>query len=412
MLTLYIYLFFFRDPGESHAQAGLEELGKAEPSLTNIEVDNLLKEVGIIGQEDDPNKRRFASSFPPGTDNTPKKLPLPDETGTIQEVSPLEPLPFFGVEPGVGEGTLPDSDPGDEPTSGDGSNSNGASLPPNVEPVDGSGAVRTHFYNMPVTGDKVLFVLDASSGGSERKGDEVLGLERELQRVVDSLSKEIEFNIWVFRGGKMAWCYDKFLPATSGNKAYSMIWINSYLELDADQFNEENKPDGYPGMYTSHSGLGWASPLFLAVENRPTSIFFVTSGWKTEQRVLAPIPTNVDWSPQKEASWQAAVSETKAWIQSENEERATQGLPPRPIFNMKQLVSRRYPDIAIPPATPVISEDKIYQELKARIEGAGDLGQCPIHVVIQHGDSPQGIQAMNKFKSLLSPYKGGVYLIK
>lgn len=411
MLTIYIYLFF-RDNGLSYAQ-GMPESEEATP-LPSVPIESLMEEVGFaVGQGDDPQKRRFAPSFPTETKDDPQKLPEPDESGTIEEVSPVESLPFFGVAPGVAEETLPDSDTAAGSGGQDGSSDESGAGLPNVQPVDGARGVSTHFYNMPVSGNKILFILDAETGKAREDSDGVLALEKELQRVVDSLGQEVEFNIWVFSGEKMAWCYDQFLPADSGNKAYSMVWIKIQLGLEDDEFNEENKPDGYPGMYNSHSGLGWASPLFLAVENAPSAIFLVTSGWKIGKGTSFPnLANSSGWSAQNEASWQAAVSETKAWIKGENERRALQGLPPKPIFNMKQVVSRRYPEVRVPPATPVFNEDKIYNELQKRVEGAGIKGLCPIHVVIQPGNISQGLPAMNKFKSLVMPYKGGVYLIK
>ncbi len=413
LLTIYIYIFFFQDTHTESLDGGQPQGHPPVPQDLNVALEEEVE--GLVSAEENPSNRRFASSLPPNPSLPQGKLVVPEESesGTIEPVAPVQPLQFFGVEPGVGEGSLPVEEDGAVVLPKDGAvNDTGGDNLLKVLPAEVGVTFSTHFYNMPVSGNRILFLIDGSSPWRGINGRGVLGLEKELQRVVDSLRPETSFNIWVFNGERMAWCYDQFLPATSGNKAYSMIWATGYFETMPEDFREENKPDGYPGMYSSRSGLPWSSPLFLAVEKKPSSLFLVTKGWFRPDPGTTEIMPNSNWPPESEARWQAALAETKEWINEENDRRAQEGLPPRPIFNIKQVVSRRHPNVKVPPSTPLLQEDKIYDELEERLQLQGDLKHCPIHVVIHPDEVSQGTVDKGKFQKLVSPYKGGVYLTK
>ena len=350
----------------------------------------------------------FLDKSPPSA-STPAKLP--NKGGVVTSTMPV--LNFVGVdtqfrnmELPIGELEALDAFP---------KSSSGvveASSSPPVVIDDSGSSLNTHFYNLPITGKKVLFLLEAIPSNNESDEAYILRLESELRHVVDSLDTNVLFNLFVFWGKKIALCNKEYMPANSGNKAYSIIWLKSYFNKDKEGFKEEHKPAGFPGMYSSQSGLDWASPLFLAVENRPDSIYLMSSSWKGATKRQAEIDSSLQWTEEKDAAWESALKETEQWIDEENERRVLQGLPPRPIFNLKQIVSRRHPDIQVPPALPRFHEDKVYDELKKRFVEFGAMNKCSLFVVVHTGLGRTVVGDMQKFKTLVLPYNGETYLVK
>lgn len=327
--------------------------------------------------------------------NSEGAMPLLSFVGVDQDIRAMEipPEPAVDLAVNIGE-TIDSSTGGDSPL---------------VITQNHSGqSLSSHFYNLPLKGKKLLFIIEAMTDWAESEEGRILSLENELQRVVDSLDDEVLFNIWVYSRDKISLCNKGYMPANAGNKAFSIIWIKSYFRKDNERFIEENKPIGYPDMYTSKSGLEWAPPLLLAVENQPEAIFLLSSSWNTS-------PSNQEgvlWTDQKEAAWQAALNETQRWIEEENQERALDGIPPRAIFNIKKLVARRHPEVAVPPALPRMHEDKIHPELKQQFQKSDISNQCPIFVLLHPNNFRDSQVDLQKFSSLVTPYKGSVYLVK
>ena len=441
MLAVYAYLLFvWNFASDETENINMEFQLVPESELSLHEISSILNEDSAENGSEEVPKRRFSSNFSPLAaelpsdkanknvsveemdvvkkqelhEKVPHPVPVPENFPTkgAAATSVMPMLNFVGVdskyrnmELPIGELEALDAFPKSSGTAV------ASSTPPVV--IDDSGtSLHKHFYNLPITGKKVLFLLEAVPGGRGNDEAYALGLENELQRVVDSLDEDVMFNISVFWGEKVSLCNKDFIQANAGNKAYSIIWLKSYFNNDKDGFNEENKPDGYPGMYSSQSGLDWASPLFLAVENRPDSIYLMSSSWKGATKLQSGTTSSLQWTDEKNDAWERALKETQLWIDEENERRVIQGLPPRPIFNIKQIVARRYPDVQVPPALPRLHEDKIYDELKKRFVEFGVMKKCSLFIVVHSGFGRTVAEDMQKFKTLVLPYNGETYLVK
>ena len=441
MLTVFAYLILVWDPAADEPEpidSEFELVPESELALNDIS--SLLDDSGAADAgEGGSLKRRFVTNFPPlpvelpseagelttvakeedvtGSQELQEKMPPPVSENLTIKGAPATPtmptLNFVGVDPKFRNMELPIGEL--EALDAFPKSANGVVEVSNSPPVviDDSGAsLHKHFYNLPITGKKVLFLLEAVPGTDKNTEAYIIGLEHELRRVVDSLEEGVVFNLLVFWGDKIALCNRDFMPANSGNKAYSIIWLKSYLNIDKDGFKEENKPDGYPGMYSSQSGLDWASPLFLAVENRPDSIYLMSSSWKGATKLQSDVASSLQWTDEKSEAWERALKETELWIDEENERRVLQGLPPRPIFNKNQIVARRHPDVQMPPALPRFHEGKIYDELKKRFVEFGVMNKCALFIVVHSGLGHSVGEDMQKFKTLVLPYNGETYLVK
>ena len=429
-MGVYAFFFFFWSPEKEGSIDSLPQHTEETP-LSELVLEELPEDLGIEEISPGVHKRRFlpTHSFPANTDPvTTQELNLEEpaseltgnESPDIPESSvsgsgaSMPMLSFVGIDPDIRTMELPPSEEHtlDIPLNIGNTGSVTTQNTPTIAVNDNaSHSLSSHFYNIPVRGNKILFIIEAISGWSQSEAGRILALENELQRVIDSLDSVVEFNIWVYLGNKIACCTKDFMPASSGNKAFSIIWMKSYFTNGSEGFVEEHKPVDYPSMYTSNSGLDWASPLFLAIESKPESIFLMSSSWKGADAISKSEGVD-EWTDAKEASWQAALKETQQWIDEENQRRALDGIPPRAIFNIKQIVTRRHPDVQPPPALPRLHEDKIYPELKQRVLEADILNKCPIHVILHPQSSRDSQSDLEKFSKMVLPYRGGVYLVR
>lgn len=425
LIGLYAFFFFVWSPA------------KEEPSTDNlfpevIPVSELVLEQlpEALGQEEiSPGvpKRRFPSDSPLSKGPKPI-LPItePKEEGTIiasgdgdsslsgSSSNSIPQLSFVGIDPDIRKMEIPvgDEPPVDLPENMGLAikNSNYADPPISIRHNNAGQSLSKHFYNMPISGNKILFIVEAMNDWTGYREGAILALENELQRAVDSLSEDQMFNIWAYSGDKLSLCNKEFMSANGGNKTFSIVWIKSYFTKDNDQFIEANTPIGYPSIYSSQSGLTWGPPLLLALDQKPESIFLLSSTWKKSS--LNAISEGEIWTDAKQAAWQAAMKETQDWIDEENRKRALEGIPHRAIFNLKKLVARRHPQVAVPPALPRMHEDKIYSELKEQYSKTGISNLCPIYVVLHPPNNHDGRVDIKKFSNLVTPYKGGVYWVR
>ena len=421
LIGVYAFFFFVWSPAKEPPPAE-NQFPEVIP-VSELVLDQLPKGLGEEEISPGVHKRRFLPDSPLSTEPNPI-IPVsepvdgtsnndgdPASSASSNNSMPL--LSFVGVDPDIRTMEIPpdDGSPVDLPENMGSTiqNSNYADAPLIAHNNIGH-SPSTHFYNMPITGKRILFIVEAMNDWTGYDEGAIIALENELQRAVDSLNEDVVFNIWAYSGDKISLCNKEFMPANGGNKTFSIVWIKSYFKKDNEQFIEANTPAGYPSMYSSKSGLTWGPPLLLAVEQNPESVFLLSSTWKkTSPNSNSEGET---WTDAKEAAWQAAVKETQKWIDEENRRRALEGIPHRAIFNLKKLVARRHPEVAVPPALPRMHEDKIYSELKEQFIKANILNECPIYVVLHPPNNHDGRVDIQKFSNLVTPYNGGVYWVK
>jgi len=271
----------------------------------------------------------------------------------------------------------------------------------------------SYFYNIPIRGQKILFILEASQGMSPNTAGEVLSLENELRRVVDSLKESQNFNIWVFMGNKIARCGTGFMQASMDNKVYSLLWLRShYQNLAKNDLVEDNKPAGYPESYSSESGLNWVNPLFLGLHSFPDEIFLVSSQWTHKDEQPGSIDAIRFWTREKQVRWKDAYEDTQKWLDDENRARKIKGFPPRAVFNLEALIAKRHPGVQQPPATLKNRDNAFQEEMEGLVHSKGLDNRFFLNIILYSPKVAGNMEHIHKFSKLARSYNGRFVLVE
>ena len=120
------------------------------------------------------------------------------------------------------------------------------------------------YYKVPLTGSRILFVMDTSI--SMRIGNRIGAAKRELTRTISELPGDVLFNVVVFNSGANAW-RSKLVPANEDNKHAAAYFVAGQA-----------------------MGTGTASfdALELAINQDAEVIYFVTDGEPFGGKIVAP----------------------------------------------------------------------------------------------------------------------------
>ncbi|MBT7854911.1 MAG: hypothetical protein HN675_16490 [Opitutae bacterium] len=285
---------------------------------------------------------------------------------------------------------------------------------PKLIEVREGGSGTTYFYNIPIRGDKILFLLEASSEMASSEPGGVLSLENELKRVVNSLTAKQKFNIWVFSGDKIARCEPDYMYADTANKVYSLLWLRGHYQHlgQKDIANEDNKPAGYPHSFSSESSLDWASPLFLGLHSYPDEIFLVGSSWQKNQSRPSSLDALRFWTRDKQIKWKDAYDETFKWLEDETRSRKINGLPPRAIISLNPLITKRHPNVEHPPEIIQNSDRTIFNELDGLVHARGLDGRVSLNTILYSTQKDGEIGDIHKFSTLARNYLGRFVLVE
>ena len=272
---------------------------------------------------------------------------------------------------------------------------------------------KNYFYNIPIRGEKILFLLEVSADMTISAKGAVLSLENELRRVVNSLQDNQLFNIWVFQKHRISRCEPDYMQASNANKAFSLLWLRGHYQyLGKQEIIEDNKPAGYPQSHPSVSSLRWATPLFLGLYSYPDEIFFVASEWQRN----APSPEALDairsWTRDKQTRWRAAYEETLNWLEDDNRVRQVQGLPPRAVISLKPIIAKRHPNVDHPPAILQKADSTLVKELDEIIYAKGLENRLSLNTILYSPKLQVRIEDIHKFSSLSRKYLGRFVLVE
>jgi hypothetical protein len=90
----------------------------------------------------------------------------------------------------------------------------------------------------------------------------------------------------------------------------------------------------------------WNQPAMLAMKEQADAVFLLTEGWGEIFHVEEPAK---QWSDAKMERWQEKVAEAEQKLAEENEERRSQGRPPRVLGGPHSKVSAYFPGEEHPP---------------------------------------------------------------
>ena len=120
------------------------------------------------------------------------------------------------------------------------------------------------YYKVPLTGSRILFVMDTSI--SMRTGNRIAAAKRELTRTIGDLPHDVQFNVVVFNRNASAW-RSKLMPASEDNKHAAAYFVAAQ------------------GMDT---GTASFDALELAINQDAEVIYFVTDGEPFGGRIVVP----------------------------------------------------------------------------------------------------------------------------
>jgi von Willebrand factor type A domain len=120
------------------------------------------------------------------------------------------------------------------------------------------------YYKVPLTGSRILFVMDTSSSMSI--GNRIGAAKRELVRAIGELPGDVQFNVVVFNRQANAW-RSKLMPANEDNKHAASYFVT-----------------GQPMA----SGTASFDALELAINQDAEVIYFVTDGEPFGGRIVVP----------------------------------------------------------------------------------------------------------------------------
>jgi hypothetical protein len=120
------------------------------------------------------------------------------------------------------------------------------------------------YYKVPLTGSRILFVMDTSI--SMRIGNRIGAAKRELTKTIGDLPGDVLFNVVVFNSRASAW-RSKLMPASEDNK-HSAAYFVAGQAMD--------------------TGTASFDALELAINQDAEVIYFVTDGEPFGGKIVAP----------------------------------------------------------------------------------------------------------------------------
>ena len=286
-------------------------------------------------------------------------------------------------------------------------------LPPEIIEVSDHQTGKNYLYNIPVRGQKVLFIIEASVKMTAHSDGAVLSIENELKRVINALENTQTFNIIAFQGDRISLCEADYMPVNNANKAFSMLWLRGHFQnVHKQKIIEDNKPDGYPEIFASASNLEWAEPLFMGMHSYPDEIFLITSNWYSDLEEHHASDASQFWTREKQALWRSAYEETTNWLEEENRSRKAQRIAPRAVISIGALISKRHPNIEQPPEELKQADAVLIKELDEIVYSRGLDNRLSLNTILYAMGKEGDISDIYKYSHLARKYLGQFVLVE
>lgn len=286
-------------------------------------------------------------------------------------------------------------------------------LPPEIIEVSDHQTGKNYLYNIPVRGQKVLFIIEASVKMTAHSDGAVLSIENELKRVINALENTQTFNIIAFQGDRISLCEADYMPVNNANKAFSMLWLRGHFQnVHKQKIIEDNKPDGYPEIFASASNLEWAEPLFMGMHSHPEEIFLITSNWYSDLDEQHASDASKFWTREKQALWRSAYEETTNWLEEESRSRKAQRIAPRAVISIGALISKRHPNIEQPPEELKQADTVLIKELDEIVYSRGLDNRLSLNTILYAIGKDGDISDIYKYSHLARKYLGQFVLVE
>jgi hypothetical protein len=150
----------------------------------------------------------------------------------------------------------------------------------------GSGTPQIDFFGISASGEKFVFIIDASAGmvAPETGGLPAYNYVKDtLCQTIAKMPAAVLYNVILYDGEKISLFRPQPVSATKANNAALTKWIQvvnqdlSSAGLAKEQDNYR-RPEPYPTAVGPDSA-GWLLSLQAAFEQRPDNVFILTSDW-------------------------------------------------------------------------------------------------------------------------------------
>lgn len=275
---------------------------------------------------------RRAEQLPVNIEELQKKVPQPRMVNRIVSAStgPVN-IPLLTPEMGLKLAGKPL-----EPKS-----LSGSSMPGNLN----IGVSGVNFFGVRSSGEKIVFVLDASKQMMEdsKGGYTTYKFAKDkIHKLVDAMPSATLFNVIIYSDSSVDMFRPQLVPAVQANRDALKEWL---APLNSDPFDVGRVARKYtpPVAYKSQIGAGtrfWLRAVQAAMEQTADTIFVLCAGFG---RYGVPGGARAEPDPKQMAEYNAKVAAVNAKAQKafsdENAARAKRGLPPKIIYDWNRYMT-------------------------------------------------------------------------
>ena len=265
------------------------------------------------------------------------------------------------------------------------------------------GVVGVNFFGTRSSGEKMIFILDASKQMMEdaKGGYYTYKFAKDkIHQLVDEMPAATLFNVLIYNDNSVDMFRPLPVPATQANRDSLKMWLEP---INSNPNRVGLVADGYRSPFSYQSELGrarhWLQAVQAAMEQTADNIFVLCGGFG-RYAVRQSGSTSAERDESKMAEYRAklkAVNEKAAQaLMAENAARDAKGLPPKIVYDwtryMEQELRLVLPDLPV-----------------ATGGGGGGRNVEPEKLVLDHLDAVWSAQYTPK--ELMPPRIHFVYLI-
>ncbi|MCF7849352.1 MAG: hypothetical protein K9M45_10910 [Kiritimatiellales bacterium] len=267
----------------------------------------------------------------------------------------------------------------------------------------GFGVSGVNFFGVKSSGEKLMFVIDASKDMLlDEKGAfyTYQYVKDRLFEMVSGMKAATLFNVMVFDGlNKDGWVHmfkPQMVPATEANRDALKAWFDPINKTPASvgalKKQANYKPNRqYDSVYAKEP-RDWTLGATAAMEQTPDNIFILGSGWnlqhisyERQQEMFHPGKTREQWlksegwsttqAEEAEANYMAMVDKAKKMLEQENKARAEKGIPKKFIHNWHRYMIEM--DWEIPQRAPRPRQRYNYDEIMDHVKAVVQFNYLP-----------------------------------
>lgn len=221
------------------------------------------------------------------------------------------------------------------------------------------GVVGVNFFGTRSSGEKMVFILDASKQMMEdaKGGYYTYKFAKDkIHQLVDEMPAATLFNVLVYNDNNVAMFRPLPVPATQANRDALKMWLEP-INSDPNQVGQV--ASGYRSSFSYQSELGgrvryWLQAVQAAMEQTSDTIFVLCGGfgrYAARQSGSAPGERDENKMAEYRAKLKAVNEKATQALMAENAARAAKGLPPKIVYDwnryMEQELRLVLPDLPV-----------------------------------------------------------------